>query len=125
VNWMQAYRELPFKVLGTLSDGEETLIAALKSCWPDAPHQRCQEHILSNLAEPVLQVDARLRQRMRDDLGGLPPVPTEAEPLGTLVSDGPTAASSQSEPSAMPVSDGRPTLDPPLCSPHQVNATRS
>jgi hypothetical protein len=125
VNWMQVYRELPFKVLATLSDGEETLIAALKSCWPDAPHQRCQEHILSNLAEPVLKVDARLRQRMRDDLGGLPAVPTEAESLGTLVSDGQTAASSQSEPWAMPVSDGRPTLDPPLCSAHQVNATRS
>jgi hypothetical protein len=125
VDWMQVYRELPFKVLATLSDGEETLIAALKRCWPDAAHQRCQEHILSNLAEPVLKVDARLRQRMRDELGGLPPVPTEPEALGRLVGDGQTAASSQSEPSAMPVSDRRPTLDPPLCSAHQVNATRS
>jgi len=48
VNWMQAYRELPSKVLVTLPDGEDTLIAALKSCWPDAAHQRCQEHILGN-----------------------------------------------------------------------------
>jgi len=93
VKWMQPHRALPYPVLATLSDGEETLIAALKTCWPDAPHQRCQAHILGNLAEAVLPVDARLRQRMRDDLGGLPAVPTPAE-MGVLpVSDGPEASS--------------------------------
>jgi len=125
VQWMQAYRELPFKVLATLSDGEDTLIAALKSCWPDAPHQRCQEHILGNLAEPVLKVDARLRKRVRDDLGGLPAVPAEPESLVTVVSDGQTAASSQSELSAMPVSGGRPTPASPFCLPLPVNETQN
>jgi hypothetical protein len=125
VTWMQAYQELPFKVLATLSDGEDTLIAALKSCWPDAAHQRCQEHILGNLAEPVLKVDARLRQRTRDDLGGLPPVPTEPESLVSVVSDEQTAASSQSEPSAMPVSGGRPTPGSPFCLPLPGNETQN
>jgi hypothetical protein len=67
VEWLQPYRELPFKVLATLSDGEGPIIAALKTCWSEAPHRRCQEHVLSNLAEPVLEVDAQLRKRMRDD----------------------------------------------------------
>jgi hypothetical protein len=125
VQWMQPYRALAFKVLATLSDGEEVLIAALKSCWPDAPHQRCQEHILGNLAEPVLKVDARLRQRMRDDLGGLPTVPTEPEPLVTGVRDGQPVASSQSEPSARPVSGGRPTPASPFCLPLPVNETQN
>jgi hypothetical protein len=70
---------LPYEVLATLSDGEKTIIAALKTCWPNAPRQRCQEHYLGNLAEPVLEVDGKLRKWMRDELGGLPAVPTASE----------------------------------------------
>jgi hypothetical protein len=73
--WLRPYQELPFPVLATLSDGEVTLVATLKSCWPQAPHQRCQAHFLSNLAEEVLDYDDQLRQNMRQDLGGLPAVP--------------------------------------------------
>lgn len=75
VDWLQPYTELPFQVLATLSDGEDTLIAALKACWPQAPHQRCQAHFLNNLAEAVLDYDDQLRKNMRQDLGGLPGVP--------------------------------------------------
>ena len=103
VEWLQPYRELPFAVLATLSDGEETIIAALKTCWPTAPHQRCQEHVLGNLVEPVIEVDAQLRQRMRDELGGLPAVPTQCESSITLISD------------------GQPLSAPPFCPPLPVN----
>ena len=60
VEWLAPYQELPYEVLATLSDGEKTIIAALKACWPNAPRQRCQEHYLGNLAEPVLKVDGKL-----------------------------------------------------------------
>ena len=79
VAWLKPYQELPYHVLATLSDGEDTIIAALEACWPDAPRQRCQEHFLANLADPVLEVDAELRQWMRNDLGALPAVPAECE----------------------------------------------
>lgn len=75
VEWLRPYQALQFDVLATLSDGEVTLVAALKSCWPEAPHQRCQAHFLNNLAETVLDYDDQLRKNMRQDLGGLPPVP--------------------------------------------------
>jgi len=75
VEWLQPYRALPFQVLATLSDGEVTLVAALKSCWHEVPHQRCQAHFLNNLAEAVLDYDDELRKNMRQDLGGLPAVP--------------------------------------------------
>jgi hypothetical protein len=75
IEWLQPYRALPFRVLATLSDGEVSLVAALKSCWPHAPHQRCQAHFLNNLAEAVLDYDDQLRKSMRQDLGGLPAVP--------------------------------------------------
>jgi hypothetical protein len=70
--WLQAYQSYP--VLATLSDGEARIVAALRAIWPDAPHQRCQEHFLGNLAEDVLEQDTQLRKQMRADLGGLPKV---------------------------------------------------
>jgi hypothetical protein len=79
VEWLKAYQALPYQVLATLSDGEKAIIAALETCWPDAPRQRCQEHYLGNLAEPVLKVDGKLQQWMWNDLEGLPAVPSEPE----------------------------------------------
>jgi hypothetical protein len=75
VTWLQPYQALPFAVLATLSDGEHTVAAALRACWPTAPHQRCQLHFLNNLAEDVLDYDDELRKNMRQDLGGLAKVP--------------------------------------------------
>jgi hypothetical protein len=68
--WLQAYQRYP--VLASISDGEERIIAALRTVWPHAPRQRCQEHFLGNLAEEVLAYDTHLRKQMRVDLGGLP-----------------------------------------------------
>jgi len=76
--WLQAYQSYP--VLATLSDGEERIIAALRTVWPTAPHQRCQEHFLGNLAEDVLEHDTQLRKQMRADLGGLPKVAYPSAP---------------------------------------------
>jgi hypothetical protein len=42
VAWLRPYQALSFPVLATLSDGENSLVAALKTCWPTVPHQRCQ-----------------------------------------------------------------------------------
>lgn len=76
IEWLQPYQALPFQVLATLSDGEVTLVAALKSCWREAPHQRCQAHFLNNLEEAVLDYDDQLRKNMRQDLGGCPRSPS-------------------------------------------------
>jgi hypothetical protein len=75
--WLSPYAALPYRALATLSDGEDALVAALKQSWPQTPHQRCQAHVLGNIAAPVLQHDTELRQRLRDDLGGLPAVPEQ------------------------------------------------
>jgi hypothetical protein len=75
--WLQAYAHYP--ALAVVSDGEEAIISALKETWPNAPHQRCQEHFLGNVAEGVLKQDASLRKQMRQSLGGLPKVPQAPE----------------------------------------------
>jgi hypothetical protein len=82
--WLKPYQAWPDPVLGTLSDGEEAIRAALKSAWPEAPHQLCQLHFLGNLAAPVIEVDTRLRKQMKHELGGLPKVPEETLPEETL-----------------------------------------
>lgn len=107
VEWLKPYQELPFQVLATLSDGEDTIIAALKTCWSKAPHQRCQEHILGNLAEAVIKEDTKLRKRMKDDLGYLSAVPVEPEAVLPGISDGQT------------------TDAPPFCPLHPVSEIRS
>jgi hypothetical protein len=76
--WLKPYQDPALPVLATLSDGEDRIAAAFKSCWPDAPPQRCQVHFLGNLAEEVLKEDDQLRKNLRDDLGGLPTVPKQA-----------------------------------------------
>ena len=75
VEWLAPYKELPYAVLATLSDGEPAIIEALETCWPAAPRQRCQAHFLNNLADPALVYDDELRKWMRQDLGGLPKAP--------------------------------------------------
>jgi hypothetical protein len=75
--WLQAYQHYP--ALAMVTDGEDAIIAALKKTWPDAAHQRCQEHFLGNLAEGVLKHDANLRKQLRQSLGGLPKVQKETE----------------------------------------------
>jgi hypothetical protein len=77
--WLEPYKALPFEVLATLSDGEKAVVAALKMCWKDALHQRCQLHFLNKVAEAPMEEDGRLRRQLRDELGGLPPVPESIE----------------------------------------------
>jgi hypothetical protein len=77
--WLLPYQALFPKVLASLSDGEEAIIAALKAVWPDAPHQRCQSHFLGNLAEEVLEIDSKFKSQMKQSLGTLPKVPQYRE----------------------------------------------
>lgn len=73
--WLRPYQQMAHPVLATLSDGENAIIAALKTTWPQTPHQRCQSHFLSNLATPVLVYDTQLRQGLRNAVGDLPAPP--------------------------------------------------
>jgi len=54
-------------------------VAALKASWGQAPHQRCQLHFLNNIAKPALEVDGRLRQQLRQELGDLAAVPQASQ----------------------------------------------
>jgi hypothetical protein len=85
--WLQPYTQLPFAVLATLSDGEKAIVAALKASWRPAPHQRCQLHFLNALAKPAMEVDARLRLCLRDELGALAAVPQDQRSISAAPPD--------------------------------------
>ena len=85
--WLQPYTQLSFAVLATLSDGEKAVVAALKAGWPAVPHQRCQLHFLNNVAKPAMEVDARLRSHLRDELGAVAAVPNAGSPAPQKSSD--------------------------------------
>lgn len=63
-----SHRGLFDPLLATLSDGEETIASALKSCRPQAHHKRCQRLFLGNLVQEVLKKDDQLRP---NELGSL------------------------------------------------------
>jgi hypothetical protein len=69
-DWLMSYQS--YRVLASVSDGEERILAAVRAVWPNAPQQRCQAHFLGNVAEELLEHDTDLRKQMRADLGGLP-----------------------------------------------------
>ncbi len=75
--WLNEGLELigDLPILATLSDNEKALKAALKTVCPDAPHQLCQEHFMSNLSKPVHEDDRALCQGLKEHLSPLPPVP--------------------------------------------------
>jgi len=70
---------LAVSCVGYLVGWGSALLAAFRTCWPGVRPQRCPSHGLSNVAESVLKVDTQLREQMRQDLGGLPAVPEQAE----------------------------------------------
>lgn len=77
IQWLGECRDWlgDLAVLALLSDQEKALVTALRTVWPQAPHQLCQLHFLNNLSKPVQQSDQELQQHLRDRLDSLPPVP--------------------------------------------------
>ena len=42
---------LGVKVLGTISDAQESELLAVQELWPDVPHQVCQFHVLRDASK--------------------------------------------------------------------------
>ena len=65
---------LEMPIVATVSDKQPCLRKALEELWPDMPHQWCQPHYLSNIADPVYEQDRKLktemRQTIRAEVGG-------------------------------------------------------
>jgi hypothetical protein len=61
-------RERKVKVLGTISDAQESELKALEALWPDVPHQVCQFHVLRDASKAAFEADKALKTAIRKRL---------------------------------------------------------
>jgi hypothetical protein len=61
--------KLGVKVLGTITDAQESELRAVEQLWPDVPHQVCQFHILREASRPAFEADRKVKTALRKRLG--------------------------------------------------------
>src|SRR5437660_12825376 len=60
--------ERKVKVLGTISDAQESELLAVEELWPDVPHQVCQFHVLRDASKTAFEADKQVKTAMRKRL---------------------------------------------------------
>ena len=65
---LKPVEELDMPILATLSDKQPCVKKALEELWPDVPHQWCQPHYLSNIADPLYEQDRKLKTQMCQEI---------------------------------------------------------
>src|SRR5256886_6827455 len=59
---------LGVKVLGTISDAQESELLAVEALWPEVPHQVCQFHVLRDASKTAFEADKQVKTAMRKRL---------------------------------------------------------
>jgi hypothetical protein len=59
---------LGVKVLGTITDAQESELLAVEELWPEVPHQVCQFHVLRDASKTAFEADKALKTAMRKRL---------------------------------------------------------
>ena len=59
---------LGVKVLGTITDAQESELEAVEELWPQVPHQVCQFHALRDAVKPAFEADKKVKTAMRKQL---------------------------------------------------------
>ncbi len=59
---------LGVRVLGTITDAQESELQAVEQLWPQVPHQVCQFHALREASRPGFHADRKIKTAMRKQL---------------------------------------------------------
>ena len=59
---------LGVKVLGTITDAQESELLAVEELWPEVPHQVCQFHALRDASQGAFDADKAVKTAMRKQL---------------------------------------------------------
>jgi hypothetical protein len=59
---------LGVKVLGTITDAQESELLAVEELWPEVPHQVCQFHALRDAAKSAFETAKQVKTAMRKKL---------------------------------------------------------
>ena len=60
--------ERKVKVLGTITDAQESELLAVEELWPKVPHQACQFHVLRDASKTAFEADKAVKTAMRKRL---------------------------------------------------------
>src|SRR2546421_7372941 len=60
--------EMEVKVLGTITDAQESELQAVEQLWPQVPHQLCQFHALRDASQSAFEADKQVKTAMRKKL---------------------------------------------------------
>src|SRR2546423_9034617 len=60
--------ERKVKVLGTISDAQQSELLAVQELWPHVPHQVCQFHALRDASQGAYAADKKIKTAMRKQL---------------------------------------------------------
>jgi len=60
--------ERKVKVLGTITDAQESELLAVEELWPGVPHQVCQFHVLRDASQSAYAADKQIKTAMRKQL---------------------------------------------------------
>src|SRR5258708_32289912 len=59
---------LEVRVLGTITDAQESELHAVEQLWPEVPHQVCQFHALRDASKPAYAADKQVKTALRKAL---------------------------------------------------------
>ena len=59
---------LGVKVLGTITDAQESELRAVEQLWPEVPHQVCQFHALRDASQSAFEADKKIKTAMRKQM---------------------------------------------------------
>src|SRR3989449_495814 len=60
--------ERKVKVLGTITDAQESELLAVEELWPEVPHQVCQFHALRDASQSAFEADKAVKTAIRKQL---------------------------------------------------------
>jgi hypothetical protein len=60
--------ERQVKVLGTITDAQESELKAVEELWPQVPHQVCQFHVLRDASQSAFEADKKIKTAIRKQL---------------------------------------------------------
>lgn len=84
---------LEVKVLGTITDAQESELLAVEQLWPEVPHQICQFHALRDASKSAFEADRKVKTAMRKQLQ--PKVRAMRKQLKKQISQAPTDEAEQ------------------------------
>ena len=88
---MQVERKV--KVLGTITDAQESELLAVEQLWPKVPHQVCQFHALRDASQPAYEADREVKTAMRKQMQRK--IKAVRKPLKRQIAAGPPAEAEQ------------------------------